>query len=187
MARPLASRPSPAHPGSPRSPQHLGRATPTAQRTCGLTQRRQHSAEDSADTYRRVELITGRRRRRDWTLEEKAEILAASLEPGRTVSEVAAQYQVSRGLLWTWRRNAREASADAGGPAFVPLRLAAEPPDASSTEAAPEPVSGGPAAARAGLPSGSLEIAVGRARVRVQGVVDPEALRQVLALVATAR
>ena len=166
---------------------HLERGVAEVVGREGASARHQHSAEDSADTYRRVELITGRRRRRDWTLEEKAEILAASLEPGRTVSEVAAQYQVSRGLLWTWRRNAREASADAGRPAFVPLRLAAEPPDASSTEAAPEPVSGGPAAAGAGLPSGSLEIAVGRARVRVQGVVDPEALRQVLALVATAR
>jgi transposase len=147
----------------------------------------QHSAEDSDETYRRVELITGRRRRRDWTLEEKAEIVTASLAPGRSVTKVAAQYQVSRGLLWTWRRNAREAAADAGGTVFVPLRLAAEPPDASSTEAGPEPVSGGPAAAGAGLPSGLIEIAVGRARVRVQGVVDSEALRQVLALVATAR
>ena len=153
----------------------------------GANASHQHSAEDSDDRYRRVEVITGRRRRRDWTLEEKAEIVTASLEPGRTVSEVAAQYQVSRGLLWTWRRNAREASADAGGPAFVPLRLAAEPPNASSAESAPEPVSGEPAASGAGLPSGLIEIAVGRARVRVQGVVDSEALRQVLALVATAR
>jgi transposase len=149
--------------------------------------RHQHSDEDNGDAYRRVELITGRRRRRDWTTEEKAEILAASLEPGRTVTDVAARYQVSRGLLWTWRRNAREASPPAAAPAFVPLRLAAEPPDASMTEPAPEPPSDVIAGSGAGSPSGSIEIAVGRARVRVQGVVDAEALRQVLTLVATAR
>ena len=57
--------------------------------------RHQHSADGFSDEYRRVELITGRRRHRDWTLEEKAEILAASLEPGRTVTEVADRYQVS--------------------------------------------------------------------------------------------
>jgi transposase len=86
--------------------------------------RHQHSAEDSGDAYRRVELITGRRRRRDWTPEEKAEIVSASLEPGRTVTEVAARYQVSRGLLWNWRRGARDALAREVAPAFVPLRVA---------------------------------------------------------------
>jgi hypothetical protein len=42
----------------------------------GPNARHQHSHEDAE--YRRVELITGRRRRRDWTAEEKSEILAES-------------------------------------------------------------------------------------------------------------
>lgn len=33
--------------------------------------------------YRRIEVITGRRQRRNWTDEEKARILAESAEPGR--------------------------------------------------------------------------------------------------------
>jgi hypothetical protein len=45
--------------------------------------RHQHSAEGFSDEYSRVELITGPRRRRDCTLEEKATIPAASLETGR--------------------------------------------------------------------------------------------------------
>ena len=149
--------------------------------------RHQHSAEDFGSEYRRVELITGRRRRRDWTLEEKAEILAASLEPGRTVTEVAAQYQVSRGLLWTWRRNARDAVAREVAPAFVPLRLAAEPLAGLAAGSESVPASGGAEVTGAMSPSGSIEMAVGRSRVRVQGVVDSEALRQVLAFVAAAR
>lgn len=164
---------------------HLERGVADVVAREGPNARHQHSAEDIGDEYCRVELITGRCRRRDWTLEEKAKIVAAGLDPGRSVTEVAAQYQVSRGLLWTWRRNAREASAHPADPTFVPLRLAAAPPDAAL--AAQEPVSGGVVSAGAGLPSGSIEIAVGRARVRVQGVVDREALRQVLTLMATAR
>jgi transposase len=152
--------------------------------------RLQHSAEDIGDEYRRIELITGRRRRRDWTLEEKAEILAASMEPGRSVTEVADQYGVSRSLLWTWRRNAREALACQAAQNFIPVRLAADPLGAPAAGAGcdPEPVSSTQAeASDAVSPPGSIEITVGRTRVRVQGAVDQNALRQVLALVATAR
>jgi transposase len=148
----------------------------------------QHSAEDKGDDdYRRVELITGRRRRRDWSLEEKAEILAASMEPGSSVTDVAARYQMSRGLLWTWRRNARVGVARESLPRFVPVRVAANASPGSSPAwtAAPELASVAPT--NDTLSVGSIELAVGRARVRVKGAVDPEALRQVLALIAAAR
>jgi hypothetical protein len=46
--------------------------------------RYQHSHQDIE--YRRVELITGRQQRRDWTGDEKAEILAASVAPGSTIA-----------------------------------------------------------------------------------------------------
>jgi hypothetical protein len=38
-----------------------------------------HQPRHDADLYRRVELITGGRRRRDWTNEEKARIVAESM------------------------------------------------------------------------------------------------------------
>src|SRR5215470_12349706 len=41
--------------------------------------------------YRRVELITGQRRRRRWTAEEKARIVAESFEEGANISEVARE------------------------------------------------------------------------------------------------
>src|SRR5260370_9189725 len=55
-------------------------------------------------TYQRVEVITGRQRRRRWTAEEKARIVAESLEANANISEVARRHGVARGLLTAWRR-----------------------------------------------------------------------------------
>jgi transposase len=60
-------------------------------------------------TYQRVELITGGRRRRNWTAEEKARIVAESAAPNANISDVARRNGVSRGLLTVWRRQAWEA------------------------------------------------------------------------------
>ena len=145
-----------------------------------LNYRHQDSHQDAE--YRRVELITGVRRRRDWTPDEKAEIVAASMVPGSTIVDVARRYQVSRGLLWTWRRKAMAALTSETAPHFIPLRIAGEPREsvASISDLA------APAVDRPQL-SGSIEIEVGRTRVRVQGVVDPDALRQVLGVIGAMR
>lgn len=60
-------------------------------------------------TYQRVELIAGRRRRRSWTSEEKARIVAESVAPNANISDVARRNGVSRGLLTVWRRQPWEA------------------------------------------------------------------------------
>lgn len=39
--------------------------------------------------YRRIEVIAGRRQRRNWTGEEKERILAENAEPGVNISAVA--------------------------------------------------------------------------------------------------
>ncbi|MHC2448981.1 transposase, partial [Bradyrhizobium elkanii] len=46
-------------------------------------------ARQEGDSYRRVEVITRERRRRRWTGEEKARIVAESFEEGTNISEVA--------------------------------------------------------------------------------------------------
>jgi transposase len=145
----------------------------------GPNGRHQHSAEDVE--YRRVELITGRRRRRDWTLDEKAEILAACVVPGSKIAEVARRYGVSRGLLWTWRRQAMNDLAAETAPRFVSLRI--EGAAAESTAV----VSETPRSSGKEQTAGSIEIEIGRTRVRVEGAVDPEVLRQVLGLIGSAR
>ena len=84
-----------------------------------------HQARHQAKGYRRIELITGDTRRRRWTAQEKAEILAESFRPGASVAEVARRHGMSRGLLWTWRHQARKRGT-VGEPSFVPVRIVEE-------------------------------------------------------------
>ena len=71
-----------------------------------------HQARHDADSYQRVEIVTGLRRRRDWSDAEKARILAESADPEVNISEVARRNGVSRGLLNVWRRKARLATIE---------------------------------------------------------------------------
>lgn len=144
-----------------------------------------HQDGHRAGGYRRVERITGEARRRRWTAAEKAEILGESFRPGVRVSEVARRYGVNRGLLWSWRHQARKHAA-ATGRVFVPIRIAGEPtalPTSLAVEGGEDSASTG-AAQRGGTgawsSSGIIEIEIGGARVRVHGAVDTAALRQVL-------
>ena len=79
-------------------------------------------ARQEGGSYRRIEVITGQRRRRRWTAEEKARIVAESFEDGANISEVARRNGVARGLLTVWRH---KFAAAAGGeaPGFVPVRI----------------------------------------------------------------
>ena len=144
-----------------------------------------HQAHDQTKGYRRIELITGEARRRRWTAEEKAQILAESFHPGASVSEVARLHGLNRGLLWTWRHEARKRGA-IGEPTFVPLRIVEEPAaPVRSTAPAREvnvelAVSARPEESKVGSALGSIEIELAGARVRVNGPVDAAVLRQVL-------
>jgi transposase len=55
----------------------------------------------------RVEVITGRERRRRWSEEEKRAIVAESMAPGSTVSEVARRADVCPGQIYRWRQELR--------------------------------------------------------------------------------
>lgn len=140
----------------------------------------QSGSEDGPD--RRVELITGRMRRRSWTDAEKAAIVAESLEPGVQVTAVAHRHRITRGLLWEWRRQMLRVAHDKAGAHFVPLRLTADPDEPLPTIMPDVAVDPAPCM-KEGATAGSIEIEVGRARVRVQGSVDLQALREVLVLI----
>jgi transposase len=133
-----------------------------------------HQDMHEADPYRRIELITGTARRRRWTIEEKAAIVAESTRPGVNVAEVARRFGVNRGLLQTWRRKAiGEASV------FVPLRvegLVATDNNKDHTNSARSMAVETDASTR----PGSLEIECGGIRVRFSGPVDATALRLVM-------
>src|SRR6266436_6461799 len=70
-----------------------------------------NEARNEDGTYQRVEVITGRQRRRRWTAEEKARIVAESLEADANISDVARRHGLARGLLTAWRR---QFSSDVG-------------------------------------------------------------------------
>ncbi len=65
-------------------------------------------------------MITGVGRRRRWTDEEKAWIVAESLDPATTVSAVARRYGLHASQLFVWRQQLA-APAAREGPAFVPV------------------------------------------------------------------
>jgi transposase-like protein len=76
-----------------------------------------HSVDRNDDTkevpapvrLRRIEMITGAERRRKWSAEEKAEIVAESLAEGAVVSDVARRHGLSPQQLFGWRaRMARQ-------------------------------------------------------------------------------
>ena len=142
-------------------------------------------------TYRRIELITGAPRRRRWTEEEKARILAESFQPGTRISDVALRHGVNRGLVWTWRRQLRKQEAEAA-PAFVPIRITQETAAAQSSTAVKRHEAATPTvplleAATEVAAGGSIDIEMGGVRVRVSGAVDTAALRTVLSHFGRAR
>lgn len=67
--------------------------------------------------YRRVEVLTGPGRRRKWSDEAKARIVAETLEPGAVVADIARRWQVCPQQIFGWRRERRASSALS----FVPL------------------------------------------------------------------
>jgi transposase len=71
-------------------------------------------ARQEGGSYRRIEVITGQRRRRQWTAEEKARIVAESFEEGANISEVARRHGVVRGLLTVWRHKFATAAGLSG-------------------------------------------------------------------------
>jgi transposase len=134
-----------------------------------------HQDRHEAERYRRIELITGTVRRRRWTIDEKAAIVAESTGPGVNVAEVARRFGVNRGLLQTWRRK-----AICEAPVFVPLRVesTAAAADNNKDQAnTPRSVS---ADADTETLLGTLEIESGGVRVRFSGPVDATILRLVM-------
>ena len=59
-----------------------------------------------------MEIITGVERRRRWRAEEKLRIVAELEQPGACFAEVARRHEVSRGLLWNWRRQVRSGTLE---------------------------------------------------------------------------
>ncbi|QCO00228.1 transposase (plasmid) [Azospirillum argentinense] len=71
----------------------------------------------------RVEIITGKERRRRWSEAEKARLVAETLEPGAIVAHVARRHGVAESCLYTWRRHLVGEMADRLPPDDAPLLI----------------------------------------------------------------
>lgn len=85
-----------------------------------------------------VTVLTGARRHRDWSDEERLEILREAFAPGACVSHVARRYDVSRTLIYIWRRAALRRAQEAFVPAVIDdaPKPAMAPPSPTEPEAA---------------------------------------------------
>jgi transposase len=64
-----------------------------------------------SEPVRRLEVFTGSGRRRTWTAEQKARIVAESHAGGETVSAVARRHGLTPQQLFGWRRKAHQEAA----------------------------------------------------------------------------
>ena len=98
---------------------------------------------------RRIEVFTGAGRRRRWSAETKARIVAESY--AASVGEVADRYGLAKNQLFAWRRDARR--SDVGSLTFTPVMV-----DDAAKDARAE--------------AGRIEIELATARVRIDRDAD---------------
>lgn len=128
------------------------------------------------------EVLSGPERPRRWSSEEKAKLVAETLMPGASVTEMSRRYGISRSLLHAWRREATRGAARGGDAPtlaeLVPVMTAddAEPPK--------QPVAVTARSSMGAKPTGTIEFALpGGVQVTVRGrIEDVRELRERLGI-----
>ncbi len=127
-----------------------------------------------------MEIISGVERRRQWRVEDKLRIVGEAERPGACFAVVARRHEVSRSVLWAWRKQARLGLLVAEpAPKFMPLQVT---PEALTL---PSPVSVTPPAAvsaKDAMAAGRIEIVLPDGTViRVGEAINSATLRRVMA------
>lgn len=133
--------------------------------------------------YREADTKEAGGKRRRWPEALKRELVAATLEPGASVSIVARRHDVNANMLFKWRRQFTAVAQPSLAPpaGLVPVQIVPDTPMISSPSIAPKPAVDQPAA-------GSIEIALtGGVRVKIKGAVDPAAVTAAVAAVMKSR
>jgi transposase len=126
------------------------------------------NAKSEPKTIRRIEVLSGPERRRQWSAEDKERIVSESYSGVDKVSRIARRHGLSPQQLFTWRREARQASLS---PAFAAVALA--PQEAPPPVAQPTTLPGTSTIARSsrrkkiGTAMTMMEIEAGGIKVRV--------------------
>jgi len=139
-----------------------------------------HQDRHDHASYRRLELITGSKRRRVRSAREKAVIVAEAFAPGANVAKIRRHH----GLLFSWRRQVRrerpgpvaDVTSEKGqGLAFVPVEIedvVGRPAGSTVSDArSPTPLATAP----------MIEIVMSAVTVRVPTGVDATTLATVMA------
>jgi len=126
--------------------------------------------------------------RRQYTAEQKRQIVEEACAPGASVSIVARRHDVNANLVFTWRKQYQQGNLVDSTKAMA--RTALPAPDlirigvVDHGGARPLPVVTGKATAGSSRHSGIIEITLrGGTKVRVAAGIDEAALRRVLAAV----
>ena len=133
--------------------------------------------DDLKAEYRRVEVLTGPGRRRRWSAEDKARIVAEAMGPGAVVSAVARRWHLSSQQVFGWRREARAgllALPEGGAVASLPV------PDFVPIVAEPAVSAAAPAPAPEAACVPVIEVEIAGAVVRVRPGMDEAQLASVL-------
>ncbi|MGF6918804.1 IS66-like element accessory protein TnpA [Paraburkholderia sp. 40] len=114
--------------------------------------------------------------RPNYPRELRERLAAAACEPGVSVAKLARENGINANMLFTWRRRylADQQAQSAG---LVPVVLPSDAPTEAVASAPGTPQAQG---ANPVSPVGTIEIRIGRAVVKVDGLVDADMLRIVL-------
>ncbi|MFC3208584.1 IS66-like element accessory protein TnpA [Aquamicrobium soli] len=130
---------------------------------------------------RRFEVINGAGGRRHWSMDDKARIVAETLEPNAIISEVARRYGLRPQQVFAWRREARkQASVQQESPAFVPAVVEVPLAEPATTRPAQ------PRRRKTTRDAGVIELEIGGIAMRVGRGADARTVAAVIhALKAT--
>jgi transposase len=119
--------------------------------------------------------VVERARRRFRSIAEKVRIVEESLEPGASVSVVARAHDVNANQVFLWRRLHQKGKLQARGrtEGLIPVRV-------KDTGANIPPVRGKADSKLSNSPTGSIQIELALARLRIEGTVDRATLSAVL-------
>jgi transposase len=121
----------------------------------------------SVERPRRIEVLNGPERRRRWSDEAKAQIVAESVLPGAMVSQVARRHDVLPSQIYAWRKAAREGSLVlTGGPAFATVEVSGPlSPETKLEQSGVVP---------------TIEIEAGAMAVRISGSADTALVERII-------
>jgi transposase len=134
----------------------------------------------------RMEIVTGRERRRRWSEDSKLEILQEAATSGLSVAEVARRHDVVPQQIYIWRRQLlAKVKAESGrstSPRFLPVAVVSETeePETPQSERTADKPRGPARQAR-------IEIRCKGGRVlKVESGIDPAVLRALIRSVESA-